>query len=357
MIPKKEWVHILVYRDLASNIKNQRGVTPVISTILVLMIMFMAVSVLLTWGLPYIERLKTESAQNNIIGQFDLFDESLRDLVIEGVNSTRINNVVVDLGEINFNQWSRKFAVYYFLEEGYDFVVYDFNRDGFSIKVNKTLPTYVDKVNITWSNMSGIIKQYSISPSPGIKNEGDVGVVTGVTPSLQDSYSLVFYDSVNKIDVAKCYVFDIGQLSWTMYSSSGVYSVETENSGLLYHTPSQDFFKKGLVIYNESDRVYLNVMLYRGKKFVASGSFAFRITSTLSRSSVKEYGFDKCYNLTIYMDGKYVSLWGDYLKLYNFNNTFPDFETTFRFQNESLFFTFLESVFDLTIQVGRGGVS
>ena len=205
--------------------------------------------------------------------------------------------------------------------------------------------------------MSGIIKQYSISPSPGIKNEGDVGVVTGVTPSLQDSYSLVFYDSVNKIDVAKCYVFDIGQLSWTAHSSSGVYSVETENSGLLYHTPSQDFFKKGLVIYNESDRVYLNVMLYRGKNFGASGSFAYRITSTLSRSSIKEYGFDKCYNLTIYMDGKYVSLWGDYLKLYNFNNTFPDFETTFRFQNESLFFTFLESVFDLTIQIGRGGVS
>ena len=348
-------MHILVYRDLARNIKNQRGVTPVISTILVLMIMFIAVSVLLIWGLPYIERLKIESAQNSIIGQFDLFDESLRDLVIEGVNSTRINNVVVDFGEINFNQWGRKLAVYYFLEKGYDFVVYDFDRDGFSIKVNKTLPTSVDKVNISWSDMSGITKQYTISPT--IKDEGDVGVVTNVTPSLQDSYSLVFYDSVNKIDVAKCYVFDIGQLSWTVHSSSGVYSVETENSGLLYHTPSQDFFKKGLVIYNESDRVYLNVMLYRGKKFVASGSFAFRITSTLSRSSVKEYGFDKCYNLTIYMDGKYVSLWGDYLKLYNFNNTFPDFETTFRFQNESLFFTFLESVFDLTIQVGRGGVS
>jgi hypothetical protein len=354
-------VHSLAKRDLFSKRSwNKLGVTPVVSTILVLMIMFMAITVLLSWGIPYIEKLKAESTSEYIYSQFDLWDDGLRDLVIEGINSTRINNFVFDVGNLAFDQEGRRLAIYCFEEPGYDFFVYNFTDVSFQIMVNSTsLPNSIVRADIYWPNYNHR-HEYGIKNYNGIKNYEENDTITiGSTANeheLTDVYYITFFYRIgnNNITVANCWVFDLGLLKWDVPTSTGTYSVKIENNGITTNTPNQEYFLKGNIIYNSSDQLYMAISLIRGRNFEGSNGITYRIISSLSESSVLKTN-DECYNVTIFIDGENIDSWKDYFEYYGFKDVNVNgFENTVRVYDETRF-TFLKILFNCKIMPGKGG--
>jgi len=364
-------VHSLAKRDLfIKRIWNKIGVTPIVSTVLVLMIMFMAITILLSWGIPYIERLKAESTSEYIFNQFDLWDDGLRDLVIEGIDTTRINNFVFDVGNLAFDQEGRRLAVYCFEEPGYDFFIYDFKSRSFEIRVNSTpsLPNKIVRADIYWPNYAHEgAKIYQINGGDGVEDYEDNAKITidGDHHALEDAYYITIYNSTKAAPLvadqvaATCWVFDLGLLKWDVPTSVGSYSVKIENNGITSNTPNQEYFLKGNVIYNSTDpkQLYMSISLLRGRNFEGTSGIVYRIISTLQNNTIFKTN-ELCYNVTIFIDGESIDSWKEHFEYYGFKDVgVVGFENTVRIYNydDDTRFTFLNLLFDCKIMPGKGG--
>ncbi|HEC95065.1 MAG TPA: hypothetical protein ENI45_03765 [Thermoplasmatales archaeon] len=333
--------------------RRNSAVSPVIATALTLVIVVSAIGVVLSWGIPYIERLKVESEQKSVYSQFDLWDESLRDLIIEGVNATRINNFALNQGNLLLNTEGRRFVVYYFVEPGYDCIIYDFNKYNFTIQANVSLPAAIKNVHIRWVENE---EEKNVTRPFSIKNNGDsatISVDPASYPPLEKTVKMSFYNSTDSV-VAKAWVFNLGKLQWEASSSSGVYGLRAENQGIMVSTPGETTLKKGFIFYNESNTIFMMTSLIRGRMFSGNGPALYRVVTTLDESEVLEEN-NTVYNLTLSIDGKDADLWIEYFEDNGFSKILPLDNNARRFNQTEIELTFLKTLFYTKLQVAKGG--
>ncbi|HID24991.1 MAG TPA: hypothetical protein EYP23_00785 [Thermoplasmata archaeon] len=323
------------------------AVSPVIGTVLTLVILVSAIGVVLSWGIPYIERLKVESEQKSVYSQFDLWDESLRDLVIEGVNATRINNFALNQGNLLLDTFGRRFVIYYFMKPGYDCILYDFNEYNFTIKANVSLPDTIDEVIINWLENGG----QEIHSNLSIKNDTD-NVTISVSSPLEKTVKMSFYNSSDV--VAKAWVFNLGKLQWEASSSSGVYGLRAENEGIMVSIPGQTTLQEGFIFYNKSNALFMTTSLIRGRMFSGNGPALYKVVTTLGESEVLENSAI-VYNLTLSIDGANADLWIRYFEDKGFSKVLPFDDNARRYNQTEIELTFLKVMFYTRLHMAKGG--
>jgi len=100
------------------------AVSAVLGTILVLMIVVAAISSVLLWVNPYIEKTKVVNEQKSVLDQFTAAEASISHLIQEGPGAKRVVSVGIseNLGSINIDPVGDRFIAMYAMDSDYNFV-------------------------------------------------------------------------------------------------------------------------------------------------------------------------------------------------------------------------------------------
>lgn len=320
--------------------RKNDAVTPVIGTILILMIVFSAIGAIYSWGLPYIEHMRMQSAQQSVYNQFSVWDESLTDLLYEGIGATRVNNIAIAQGSINIGSEGERLVTFYSLNPSYDFVLSDFDDSDnkkFTITALVDEPEAIIKVHIFWLD-----KDKNGWKFFSVKNEGDFAIIETTYP-LAGMIRMDFYNDTAVIGIG--WLFDTGCLSYRAPSSFGTYGLTAENNGIVAITPTGNYLKKKPMIFNTTEELFMRAILIRSGIYCSGGSGpgTYRFITRLNSSSILEDS-TVVYNLKVQIYGDYADLWLQYFNDHAFKN-FPDVSNTLRYPNDRLKLSFIQSLF------------
>lgn len=341
---------------------NHFAVTPMVSTILTLIIVVSGISMVLSWGVPYIDRLNTDSQQQNVYNQFDLWNEGLKDLTIEGAGSARINNFAFASGYFNVDPTGNRLIVYYFYESGYDIYLSGFTDDGFTITALSDLPLAkkIDKIKIKWPETEDPVL-YEYGTSDDIQFEDDSGTISGTVHDIEGTVEFYFRDSADppNTNLGEGWIFDLGRIYWNVNTKDGSYRIECENGGILVTTPTMtEHLKKGATIYTQNDEIFLSVPLIRykdGTGFTAGGptvDTVHNVLTELTATNITKDG-ESVYNLRMKLDENHQSSWTNYFEDYDFD-PIPSYPDTLEYiVVVSPELTFITFVYECRVRVSR----
>ena len=116
---------------------NTHAVSEVVSTILVISIVISAVSLILMWGVPYIQEKERESQIQKVYSNYDDIDDSIDDLILQGVGTKKsaIVSSFNDMSSLQIKENSDRLIVYYAFNKSYDFNIsgLEDNSDNFTV--------------------------------------------------------------------------------------------------------------------------------------------------------------------------------------------------------------------------------
>ncbi len=87
-------------------LKNKKGVSPIISTTLIFVILMTGVLVMYSWGLPLVIDFQDNSEVNDVVNQFYELDRNLKIVIHEGDGATRSSQFEFNKGLLNYTSSS-----------------------------------------------------------------------------------------------------------------------------------------------------------------------------------------------------------------------------------------------------------
>ncbi len=118
---------------------DRYGVSSVVSVILVVGIVVSSSAVILAWGLPYIEENKMNNQLENSKASFEIMDNTISNLIVDGVGSIGNGGFssIEDKSNINVDSKGGKLIIKYNFNESYDFEIDGLGdeKDRFNIKM------------------------------------------------------------------------------------------------------------------------------------------------------------------------------------------------------------------------------
>src|SRR5688572_13054708 len=85
--------------------RDDHGVSPVIGTVLILVIMIFSIGGILAWGVPAIEGLQDRAEFQHVLTQFLQMDAQVRNL--RDPQNTRVITLALSQGQLFFNEGER----------------------------------------------------------------------------------------------------------------------------------------------------------------------------------------------------------------------------------------------------------
>ena len=139
---------------------NNCGVSEVVSTLLTISIIMTAVGTILLWGLPYIQERQTSLEFQNVINSYDILQNSIGNLVIDGPSSKTTAPIVNanDKGMVNVDGDADRFIVTYSFEEYFDFNVSSLDTEDRSFSVRMESGS-LSKIRVHWLDPFGEISR------------------------------------------------------------------------------------------------------------------------------------------------------------------------------------------------------
>jgi hypothetical protein len=106
-------------------IKNKNALSPVVSVVLVLMIVTSTIAVVLSWGVPYTERMQSSQKKESTLNQLTSLAETIDRLTYSSAGDRRVNPIDLHKGSVEFkqNNISNRMIVSYSLHPDYNFTV------------------------------------------------------------------------------------------------------------------------------------------------------------------------------------------------------------------------------------------
>jgi len=101
--------------------KVDPSLTPIIAVVLVILIVLSVSAVVMLWGKPYIERLRANSAREDVKNQLKILSEQIEEFAKSG-SGTTTTSISVDEGLISIDKGDR-INVWYSLDDNYNFSV------------------------------------------------------------------------------------------------------------------------------------------------------------------------------------------------------------------------------------------
>lgn len=225
------------------------AVTEVLSLITVVIIASSAISVILFWAIPQLDVKKDSVRIDSTLTQFKTISNVIEDVSSSGVNASNYVDFVTDAGEISINSRGDRFIFYYSLVKGFDFNVSHLDNDDaiISVRIIKT----------PWGNHDQNSFDLDIHYLNKLVPSGPPKDFVGLNPyeivsndRLTDAVKMDIIKTSDRSIIGRIWLFDSGDISYKIGSSSGTYRFITENGGAisvysssyLYHEPN--FYSK-----------------------------------------------------------------------------------------------------------------
>lgn len=244
--------------------RRDSAVSTVVGAILVLMTVTVAITTVLIWIVPYIERTKAETQINNVYSQFSVLDEVLSDLISQGANASTVSNVAIDKGGINIDSGGDRIVIFYSLDPSFNFTVSDFDDDDnkFNFTITKCATGITSyKINISYLATNDFDDNPRFYPCPPVEGRT---VTVICDKDLVDAVKIDITPGgvaeVKHIVLGRIWLFDTGSISYSLPSSSGTYGVITENMGIVLVYPGSSYLKEEPVVFNKSNAFVLQVL-------------------------------------------------------------------------------------------------
>jgi len=266
-------------------------------------------TVILFWAMPLIEEKRSENEMQSVFYSFEIMDNTVEGLLMEGSDAKRVVGVVCpnDRGDLSFvSSTDNKLIVMYTydVDEGAgDDVAYEFVVDGLEdpggnddeFEVHFIGGDSINQANIYFLNPDG---SYVYSPDPLFIIPDDLAdpPITVLPPDLQNlggGYFKIDTDGdnlegdllidlfdtgcSNTIPIGRIWVFELGSITYKAYYNFGNQETVFEN-GAIMSTGVQDkgiINNPALIITNDKKSVALRVIQLQA---VGRNSFSGRTT-------------------------------------------------------------------------------
>lgn len=353
---------------------NSYGVSEVIGLVMVVMIAVSAISVIVFWGVPYMDSKKVSVRVDSALTQFKTLNDVIQRVSSEGINKSERVDFVTDAGQVSINKGER-FILYYSVVGGFDFEPLALNDDDndkiFEIQVNK-IP---QPPSSPWNNSHYLrVDVYYIDEKRVDINVEPTAPRPITIPNVRYTYDRCNYDldTAIRIDVklvqsigpgppapdllvGRIWLFDPGSISYDLSTSSGAYSVIAENEGVIQASSGSGYLYYEPKIYHKDNLFTLRITrLQPSGPTGGSGmnTLKFLIKSIKSdNSSVQENKMyipaNSQFKIMIYGDERITDAWADYFtSKHGFTETNGVLSIT-----GGLYFTLVYSVCDVLIMV------
>ncbi|RLF31791.1 MAG: hypothetical protein DRM98_05010, partial [Thermoplasmata archaeon] len=162
-------------------IKKSRAVSPVVATILVIGIVLSTTAMVYMWGVPYLEDKKVHSETEAMYSQLKILDDTLSDLIHEGVGASRENKITMNAGSLSIKNQSEQMVLLYSMEDGYNFSVSGLNDHDktFTLDVSERPDERIDLAEIYWLGVPDPVMYIPVSETISLydDNGNEYGVL------------------------------------------------------------------------------------------------------------------------------------------------------------------------------------
>jgi hypothetical protein len=187
------------------------------SALLSIAIICSIIAGVLFWGIPYIDRMKTEATVQTVLKHMNTAADSLEDLIQEPSGSARQYDVLIHDGVISAESTGDRFIIMYSFVTGYDFTVSGFDEEPeteFTVQID-----HIDSVDL-------VAKAYFITEEPSETEPQEVP--PGPSPIL--SSSNVIFDWTPSIPQYTLFSYQLENYnpywsSWTTLRSTTYYNL------------------------------------------------------------------------------------------------------------------------------------
>lgn len=224
--------------------RSHHAVTDIVAVILVLSIMTSTIVAVLYWGAPAINENKTHARTKNILTQFNMISNIIKDDIIgQGFNSSKDIKFTADKGQISITKTGTRFVLYYSLLDSFDFNVSGFNDDN-EQEFTLTIKTgsAPDSMTVYYLYDETINPEIIAISNPAVSN----GVLTNAIKIDINALSAV---------IGNIWLFDVGSITYEALSDIN-FKATIENGGVL----SGGYVYTNPIIYDENGLLYMHII-------------------------------------------------------------------------------------------------
>ena len=131
-------------------VPNRDAVSEVVSAIMVLLIVTSTISGILLWGIPYIEDIKTNALQEDVISKFNAALTSIEEMAHDKSDIGGKYEMSASEGNVHIDPVGDRLIVMYSLDPDYNFTVDGLGNDDPSFTVNLTGGNGVTNAEVYW---------------------------------------------------------------------------------------------------------------------------------------------------------------------------------------------------------------
>ena len=329
---------------------DRRGISPILSTMLILLLMVTMITSILLWGTPTVDEFKTGNQYVSMRGLMETIDHRVDFLTSMGVNSSVNMDIIVPTGSLRVESDLEFWTVSYNLESpsidtGIDFHYGDFEMDEEDRDVGFTIYSPLNQsadVVVEWMETGFVVPHYGVFLN-GSRN------FTTIEP-LDGTFSITVRLNENKEVLSRCIVFPVNSIRGDFASPKGRFAFRAVNGGIVTEYPSPNNPKLvSAPEYLESfsrtesgspdsnslsmgDYLILNIMKFNSTGIDKAGQGSYDMS--LSYSKMTPYEIGRVQNVRIHVNGKYQRcIYGGFA--YKFSKGFTEIGSFSGFVEES----------------------
>jgi len=285
------------YYDIDCN-----GVTPVIGTLLVVMVVFSIVGSILIWGIPHFERNKIKSLLEGVYSQLEILEETLHELIYSDEKDVRESKLFIETGNLYFKTSTDRMIFLYSYNSGYDFEIQGLNTIGknFTLTMLQGICTHL---NITWTSENGVTFSQT---KPVMGNPSTVEV----DREIKGTVSIFLYNDT--ILFGRVEVFDFNSILYELHSAFGTYKFFLNNGAIIVHYPiNSSYLNSKPIVYKNKKIFSFHLIQLNSSKFLSGGgSLKYHFSINVISHIIIENNKISFLKIRIYGENKYA--WHNY---------------------------------------------
>lgn len=226
-------------RQVRSLLEDDRGVSPVIGTILVLAISTVGIFAVMYWGVPAMTEVQDRTSFEAVLEQYRIVDSTVENVVRGGApDKASTVQLSVPGGSLEWNEGTRFLVELYFDQTAdplADFVLTGWADRDETVNV-RNVGEDLENASLVFTNWRGVqsdVRTIDVGLWDG-DDDGDGGVdFQFAVPSPLHEHVVSLRIDDEGVKLYEAWVLDIGQLKWEFGTSLNVLEMVAENAATL----------------------------------------------------------------------------------------------------------------------------
>ena len=318
--------------------RRKDALSDIVSIILIASVVTSAISVIMLWGIPYMDNEKANSRAESALYQFINIDTSIKDIITQGVGSKRYVNFITDAGYLHLRPQGTFWVIYYSVIEDFDFNVSSFEENSFDFDLKRN--SGIDDHTEFLFNATSIDKEESDNTLESV-TLGTTETIVFDDITFDSSITINIEDDVEDILIGKIWVFDLGSILYETSSSDRTFNIIIQNGAVLFGTESSQYVTNEPNIYNTDEKFVMRIIEFEyDSQTIGGGRGNYRFAVNLQKSSVPENRRTIPEYLKMQISGNQADAWISFFRSHQGFDQFDD--------EQGILYREAETIFSLT---------